>query len=108
MSKEALKHYRQFIRTCKRLFRNDHVALEAAKARVRAEFRKNKDVTDKEQLKDLFIYSDQTERYLRHNVVQATLVGENTYRAHLSSDTALEKNAPLPKGQHPGGSCGYS
>eukprot|EP00731_Ephydatia_muelleri_P001947 Em0001g1947a len=107
MSKEALKHYRRFIKACKCLFRNDKVALDAAKVRVRAEFRKNKDVTDTEQLKNLFIYSEQTERYLRQNVVQATLVGENTYRVRLTSDTVLEKNAPLPGDRHPSSSgCG--
>ena len=74
-----------------------------AKVRVAAEFRKNKDVTDKELLKNvshvrtavahtqycifrkqLFDYSDETERYLRQNVVQATLVGENIYSKWLT------------------------
>ena len=105
MSKEALKHYRMFIKTCKCLFRSDKVALDAAKKRVRAEFIMNKDVTDKEQLKNLFIYSEETERYLRQNVVQATLVGENTYRVQLTSDTVLEKNTPLPGEHHPNSSA---
>ena len=76
---EALKCYRELLRTARQVFSGDNVALRASHQRIRNEFVSNRNVADKEKLKNLLAMGYEASSFLRKNVVQAVHVGDNKF-----------------------------
>ncbi|XP_068102714.1 complex III assembly factor LYRM7 [Hyperolius riggenbachi] len=67
---KPLKLLKALHRTRKQVFQNDTRALEAARQRINAEFRKNKNETSPEKLSELMKIGQDVEILLRTTVIQ--------------------------------------
>ena len=91
-----LSCYRSLHRTRLKVFKDDTLALQAGKERIRNEFSKHKSETDPSKIAELISMAESAEKFLRHNVVQGVQTDESTFRLRITEDTELQDNAKLP------------
>lgn len=96
----ALAGYRRLLRTANVVFKNDVFAITQAKIQLRAEFLKQKDVTDTAELKELFKGIDEVDEMLRFNIVQGTLNDRGNYEMQITEENQVTVGAhqDLPGG----------
>mmetsp|Transcript_9102 Transcript_9102/g.15388 ORF Transcript_9102/g.15388 Transcript_9102/m.15388 type:complete len:123 (-) Transcript_9102:194-562(-) len=96
----ALAGYRRLIRTAQVVFKNDTFAITQAKIKLREEFLKQKDVTDKATLTELFKGIDDVDEMLRFNIVQGTLNERGNYDMKITEENQVTVGAhqDLPGG----------
>jgi hypothetical protein len=96
----ALAGYRRLLRTANVVFKNDVFAVTQAKVQLRAEFLKQKDVTDKAELTELFKGIDDVDEMLRFNIVQGTLNERGNYDMKITEENQVTvgANQDLPGG----------
>lgn len=66
----VLSGYRRLFRARKALFDGDHRAMRESRVAIRAEFVKNKSVTDSNHLEGLLVMIDEAEDMLLHGIVR--------------------------------------
>lgn len=71
--------YKRLVKAARIAFKNDHIALGFAKVQLRAEFLKNKNVSDPSQLAELSKGIDEAEELLAFHIVQGRKNSYNTY-----------------------------
>ena len=91
-----LSCYRSLHRTRLKVFKDDTLALEAGKERIRNEFLKHKNETDPSKISELISMAESADKFLRHNVVQGIQTDRSTFRLRITEDTELQHNAKLP------------
>lgn len=91
-----LSCYRSLHRTRLKVFKDDILALEAGKERIRNEFLKHKSETDPSKIVELISMAESAEKFLRHNVVQGVQTDRRTFRLRITEDTQLQDNAKHP------------
>lgn len=91
-----LSCYRSLHRTRLKVFKDDTLALEAGKERIRNEFLKHKNETDPSKISELISMAESADKFLRHNVVQGIQTDRSTFRLRITEDTELQDNAKLP------------
>ncbi|XP_026692697.1 complex III assembly factor LYRM7-like [Ciona intestinalis] len=74
------------------VFKGDARALEAGRAEINENFRKNRDVTDPEKIEELITIAVDSAQILRKHVVQIEGVAENQFRANITKDTFMLDN----------------
>ena len=92
-----LSAYKELHRARKIVFKNDAVALEAGKYKIREEFRKNSRVTNKSEIQKLAKIAEDTAVILKKTVVQAVLNEKGNYRLNLTEHSYLQNNVQLVK-----------
>ena len=88
--------YRALNRTCKEVFKNDVVMLEAARRKIKEDFTQNKTEIDPEKIEELLKTAEEAEQVLRRLIVQGVRKSDGSYKLNFREDTVLEDNAPLP------------
>ena len=91
-----LSCYRSLHRTRLKVFKDDTLALEAGKERVRNEFLKHRSETAPSKIAELISKAESAEKFLRHNVVQGVQTDRSTFRLRITEDTQLQHHAKLP------------
>lgn len=91
-----LSCYRSLHRTRLKVFKDDTLALEAGKDRIRNEFLKHRSETDPSKIVELISMAESAEKFLRHNVVQGVQTDRSTFRWRITEDTQLQDNAKIP------------
>ena len=91
-----LSCYRSLHRTRLKVFKDDILALETGKERIRNEFIKHKSETDPSKIAELVSMAESAEKFLRCNVVQGVKTDRSTFRLRITEDTELQDNAKLP------------
>lgn len=96
----ALAGYRRLMRTANIVFKTDVFAITQAKIKLREEFLKQKDVTDKGELKELFKGIEEVDEMLRFNIVQGTLNERGNYDMKITEENQVTvgANQDLPGG----------
>jgi Complex 1 protein (LYR family) len=69
----AKSGYRRLLRSAKHVFGKDLYAYQSARQELKAQFIKNKDVTDSNELKKLLLGIEEVDEMLRFNVVQVRI-----------------------------------
>ncbi|KAM9330921.1 complex III assembly factor LYRM7 [Gastrophryne carolinensis] len=69
-ARRALQLFKTLHRTRQKVFQNDNRALEAARQRINAEFRKNQNETSPEKISELMKIGEDVEILLRTTVIQ--------------------------------------
>lgn len=96
----ALAGYRRLLRTANVVFKNDVFAISQAKVTLRDEFLKQKNVTDQQELTELFKGIDEVDETLRFNIVQGTLNERGNYDMKITEENQVTVGASqdLPGG----------
>ena len=89
--------YRVLNKTCRQVFQNDIVMLEAARKKIKEDFRLNKTENNPERIEELLKTAEEAEEVLRRLIVQGVRKPDGTYKLNFRDDTVLEDNAPLPQ-----------
>eukprot|EP00794_Sanderia_malayensis_P008845 gene8845-9793_t len=89
--------YRALHRARQQVFKNDQVALEAGKYKIREEFRKNLNEKSQESILKHIKTAEDTALLLRKTVVQAVLNDEGRYKLNLTEDSYLRNNVQVLK-----------
>ncbi|KAI9598949.1 hypothetical protein BDF19DRAFT_410346 [Syncephalis fuscata] len=98
MSQQQVKSvYRLLLRTQRVTFRNDQVALTAARQRTRQAFEEKRNETDPTKIQKAIVFGKEVASILERNVAQATRIEEkpNAYRLHLTDKHEINKNPPV-------------
>ena len=77
--RRALAGYRRLFRARQKLFQGDERALRESRVALRAEFEKNRVVTDAAHLEGLFVMIDEAEDMMLHGIVQGKLNDDGNY-----------------------------
>ena len=91
-----LSCYRSLHRTRLKVFKDDILALEAGRQRIRNEFLKHKSETDPSKITELISMAESAEKFLRCNVVQGVETDRRTFSLRITEDTELLDNAKRP------------
>ena len=73
------QHYRRLLKSAQAVFKADTYAMMQARAQLREEFLKNKNVSSPEELKALYQGVDEVDEMLRFNIVQGRLNSSGNY-----------------------------
>lgn len=73
------QHYRRLLKSAQAVFKADTYAMAQARAQLREEFLKNKNVSSPEELKALYQGVDEVDEMLRFNIVQGRLNSSGNY-----------------------------
>ena len=87
--------YKSLHRARQSVFKNDNVALEAAKYKIREEFRKNAGEKDPVKIAELAKIAEETAVILRKTVVQAVMNENGNYKLNITEDSHLQNNVQL-------------
>ncbi|XP_075230865.1 complex III assembly factor LYRM7 [Lycorma delicatula] len=90
---EVLKIFKQLHKTRKIVFKEDSSALDAARKKINEEFKKNKSISDVDQIEEKIKLSYEVENILRTKVVQATEKKPGTYELRLRPEVQRLDNA---------------
>ncbi|XP_030011997.1 complex III assembly factor LYRM7 [Sphaeramia orbicularis] len=90
---KVLQVFKALHRTRLSVFKNDDVALSAARLKINEEFRKNKNETSEENIKKMIKMGSDVEIVLRETVLQMEHVGEKTLLLRPRESLLLE-NVP--------------
>lgn len=93
----VLSAYRELHRARKTVFKNDAVALEAGKYKIREEFRKNAAVADPNEIQKLAKIAEETAVILKKTIVQAALNEKGNYQLKLTEHSFLQNNVQMVK-----------
>ena len=96
LSLQVLSCYRSLHRTRLKVFKDDTLALEAGRQRIRNEFLKHKSETDPSKITELISMAESAEKFLRCNVVQGVETDRRTFSLRITEDTELLDNAKRP------------
>ena len=97
-----LAGFRRLMRSAKLAFKGDAFALNQASLQLKDEFRKNAEVSDKNDLDDLYKGISEVDEMLRFNIVQGQMNEKGNYDVDLASreehQVVLESGKDLPHG----------
>ena len=79
MSSNAINGYRRLLRSTRIVFKNDLYALKQARIQLKSEFIKNKNITNNNELVQLFQGIDEVDEMLKFNIVQGKLNEKGNY-----------------------------
>ena len=89
----ALAGYRRLLRTVNVVFRNDTYAITQAKIKLKEEFIKQKSVTDRKELDELFKGIDEVDEMLRFNIVQGVKNERGNYEMKITEENQVTVGA---------------
>ena len=92
-----LSAYKELHRARQIVFKNDAVALEAGKYKIREEFRKNANLRDEKEIMQLAKTAEETAVILKKTVVQAVRNEKGNYKLNLTEHSFLQNNVQLVK-----------
>jgi complex III assembly factor LYRM7 len=98
---DAVHGFRRLLRSAVTVFGSDVYAVQAARAQLKEEFRKQSHVTEVKELKQLFAGIEEVDEMLRFNIVQGSLNERGNYDVDLTREetrTVLEAGKDLPLG----------
>ncbi|XP_003963877.2 complex III assembly factor LYRM7 isoform X2 [Takifugu rubripes] len=73
---KVLRLFKQLHRTRRDVFKDDDIALKAARLKINEEFRKNRTETSEEKINQMIKLGSNVETVLRESVIQVEHVGE--------------------------------
>ncbi len=76
--------YRRLLRSAHKAFAGDNYAIYSARLRLREEFFKNKDVTNKEELASLVKGIEEVDEMLNFNIVQGVVNSRGNYGEYMA------------------------
>ncbi|XP_026322295.1 complex III assembly factor LYRM7 [Hyposmocoma kahamanoa] len=94
LRKSVLQSFKNLHRTRIKVFAGDDKALTAARSQINDGYNKNKHVSDEEAIKALIKFSEDVEKELRTQVIQAREVRPGVYEARITEDTLKLNNVP--------------
>lgn len=89
--------YRKLLRSRLQVFAGDAVALDAARTKIRAEFRKNSHLTEPSDIQNWIKVATETADFMKFGVIQAHASNPGIYRLNITKDTHLHDSVPLKK-----------
>lgn len=92
---QVLEAYRNLHRARRIVFSGDILALEAAKLKIRQEFKNRLQLTDEVEIRGLVQMANETADFMRKGVIQGQADNTNTYKLNITKETHLHKNVPL-------------
>uniref|UniRef100_A0A8D9A3E9 Complex III assembly factor LYRM7 n=1 Tax=Cacopsylla melanoneura TaxID=428564 RepID=A0A8D9A3E9_9HEMI len=98
---QVLQSFKQLHKTCKRIFKGDDQALNAARIKINDEFKKHKHVTSAKSIQELVNLSNSVENEIRTTVIQAVETTPGVYTAKITPDTELGVNFPFDENVTP-------
>ncbi|KAI2504430.1 hypothetical protein MHU86_10019 [Fragilaria crotonensis] len=84
----AISGYRRLFRARNKLFQGDIRALAESKIAIRAEFEKNRVVSDPHHLEGLLVMIDEAEDMMLHGIVQGKLNEHGNYEVKVKAEHA--------------------
>lgn len=70
--------------------------LEAAKRKIREDYKQNINETDQERIEELLRTAVEAEKVMKSLIVQGVRNNDGSYKLIFRKETHLEDNAPLP------------
>uniref|UniRef100_A0A1B6C4T0 Complex III assembly factor LYRM7 n=1 Tax=Clastoptera arizonana TaxID=38151 RepID=A0A1B6C4T0_9HEMI len=92
---EVLKAFKSLHKARLNVFKDDNIALEAARKKINEEFVKNKHVTDEGAIKEMLKFTSEVEQELKTHVIQAREVRPGEYAVRITPDTEKLTNIPF-------------
>ncbi|XP_072174170.1 complex III assembly factor LYRM7-like [Diadema setosum] len=96
MRSQVLSLYKSLQRTAQTTFQGDTRALQAARVRIRDEFKKNATESDTKALQKLLKIGEDVKVLLEKAVAQGVLNEDGRYALRIHEHLLREDNAPLP------------
>ncbi|CAF97090.1 unnamed protein product [Tetraodon nigroviridis] len=90
---KVLRVFKQLQRTRMDVFKDDDIALKAARLKINEEFRKNRNETSEENINEMIKLGSNVETVLRESVLQMEHVGEDKLLLRPRKSLLLE-NVP--------------
>ncbi|CAH2071532.1 unnamed protein product, partial [Iphiclides podalirius] len=90
----VLQNFKRLHRTRMKVFNGDSRALSAARIKINEEFKKNKNVTDKNSIMAMIKFAEDVEVELRTQIIQAREVKPGIYEARITEETLKLDNIP--------------
>ncbi|XP_034829764.1 complex III assembly factor LYRM7 [Maniola hyperantus] len=94
LRKAVLHNFKKLHRTRLRVFDGDERALIAARTKINEEFNKSKHVKDEDAIRAMIQFSEDVERELKSQVIQAREVKPGVFEAKITNDTLKIDNIP--------------
>lgn len=86
---EVLKSFKNLLKTRKVIFRNDKTVLDASRNQIFEEFRKNKNVKNEQEIKDMVFAANEAAKFLLYGIAQGRKQeGSDDFSVQLSKEQA--------------------
>ncbi|KAK7871974.1 hypothetical protein R5R35_004766 [Gryllus longicercus] len=95
LRRQVLNAFKDLHKARKIVFSGDSYALEGARQKINAEFKKNKHIKDPLAIQEMVVLSKSVEKELRTSVVQAEEISPGTYRLKITPETKKLDNVPF-------------
>ncbi|XP_015171816.1 PREDICTED: complex III assembly factor LYRM7 [Polistes dominula] len=90
LRREILHQFKVLHRTRLNTFKGDENALKVIRAKINEEYRKNKDITNQDTIKELNKLAQEVEHELRFGVIQATEKEPGVYALRITPEKLLD------------------
>ncbi|RZC33214.1 Complex1 LYR 1 domain containing protein [Asbolus verrucosus] len=95
LRREVLQAFKSLHRARRQVFEGDNRALQLARTKINEEYKKCKDVTDTQAIKELITQSKAVEQELITTVIQAQEVQPGKYEVRLRDNVVKLDNTPF-------------
>lgn len=92
LRREVLKQFKSLHRTRQYIFQDDTNALDLVRTQINQYFRKNKQITDEAEIKNLIKLAQDVENELKTNVIQAVQKEPGVFRVRVTEHTPMLEN----------------
>ncbi|KAK0168356.1 hypothetical protein PV327_002168 [Microctonus hyperodae] len=101
LQREVLKTFKQLHRTRLNTFKGDNYALDYIRKKINDEYRKYKNVTDENSIKELNKFASEVEHEVKTTVIQAVEKERGRFELNVKKEHLIENvpppGTPLPK-----------
>eukprot|EP00698_Gefionella_okellyi_P021240 TRINITY_DN6825_c0_g1_i1.p2 TRINITY_DN6825_c0_g1~~TRINITY_DN6825_c0_g1_i1.p2 ORF type:complete len:108 (-),score=12.88 TRINITY_DN6825_c0_g1_i1:80-376(-) len=94
LRKQVLSRYALLLRTQRTVFAGDIRVQTAARARIREEFEKNRDLTDVVAIEKKLKDATQTAKYLKNNIMQSTFTPSGSLNLDVKPQHLSKQKTP--------------
>ncbi|KAG8232122.1 hypothetical protein J437_LFUL012131 [Ladona fulva] len=101
LRREVLNSFKCLHKARKKVFKDDHLALSAARKRINEEYSANKHVKDEVAIKELVKYAMEVQMELLTSVIQAKRVAPDRYEVRITEETTKLDNFPFKECSEP-------
>lgn len=91
---KVLQSFKSLHKTRKSIFKDDIYALNEARTKINAEYKKYKDISEMSTIEEMIKYANEVEEVLRTCVIQAKQVEPGIFEARITQDTVKLDNVP--------------
>lgn len=92
--REVLQSFKNLHKTRKQVFKGDLLALNAVREKINVEFKKNRELQDKDEIVKMVKLAQDVVVELKSTVIQAVEIKPGVFEAKISEDTLKIDNTP--------------